>query len=562
MTVRSDKNQLERTLCADGHTAIEALDRNVIRFPEKCAVRYGDGGYQISYAEFGRQTDSIAGNLAAQGIRNGDRISVLTRSPVTALLWMYGIWKAGAVYSPVNHAYEGTLLSYQLNDTDPALLLVSEELAHRVSDIVEDLNVRPHLVIEGGDSVDGFRCLDYDSMTAEAARPSTVLSEFDPANVIYTSGTTGPSKGVLQSHRWVNQYTYALRAVVDADDVIYNDLPMYHVGGAMANAVRALWVGATVAMWDRFSPNDFWRRIEDAGVTTAILLDVMIPWLTNSPVSERDADNSLAKVHMQPLPASHREFAQRFGIEVVTCGFGQTESGAPLSALILESEPRTDTASGRRKGRSTAECLRIAHDLGQRVIGPTEAAPKAFMGGPGAFSEVTVLDGDDRECPPGQAGELAVRVRLDGLIFDEYIGKPDATAHAMRGGWFHTGDAAVREADGSFRFVDRIGDRIRVRGENISSFHIEEIVNAHPEIEMCAAFAIPAAEGNEDDIAVCVQFKSCRPVDWEVLDEWCRAKMPKFMWPTAWFEVAEIPRTPTNKIEKYKLRQQVRALRP
>src|SRR5437763_348424 len=175
-----------------------------------------------------------------------------------------------------------------------------------------------------------LRHFAWADLTADAKAPDVEVSFDDPANVIYTSGTTGPSKGVLQPYRWIAQYTWSLRALLTEDDVIYNDLPLYHVGGAIANFGRALWSGCEVALWNRFSPDRFWQRIESRGATAAILLDVMMPWLTKAAPSDADRRNTLNKVHMQPLPLYHADFARRFGIDHVTAGFGQTESGAPL----------------------------------------------------------------------------------------------------------------------------------------------------------------------------------------------------------------------------------------
>jgi carnitine-CoA ligase len=125
------------------------------------------------------------------------------------------------------------------------------------------------------------------------------------------------------------EYTRGLRRLITPDDVIYNDLPMYHVGGAIANVGRAVWAGCEVAVWDRFSPSGFWDRIGSRQATAAILLDVMIPWMMKAPERAGDRRNTLNKVHMQSLPQHHAGVARRFGFHFVTAGFGQIESWAP-----------------------------------------------------------------------------------------------------------------------------------------------------------------------------------------------------------------------------------------
>src|SRR5699024_5565456 len=142
----------------------------------------------------------------------------------------------------------------------------------------------------------------YEWLTRSRARPSVEVDPGMTANIIYTSGTTGPSKGVIQSHRWVNAYTWLGREMLDPDDVIYSDLPMYHIAGVHWLVTRALWVGATVSVWNRFSASRFWKRIAAHGCTSTVLLNVMLSYLLGAEPDNADRYNTLNKVHMQPLP--------------------------------------------------------------------------------------------------------------------------------------------------------------------------------------------------------------------------------------------------------------------
>ena len=378
----------------------------------------------------------------------------------------------------------------------------------------------------------------------------------DPANIFYTSGTTGPAKGVIQPYRWMAQYTRGLRRLITSDDVIYNDLPMYHVGGAIANVVRAAWAGCEAAVWDRFSPGAFWERIRSRRATAAILLDVMIPWLMKAPESPDDPCNTLNKVHMQPLPQHHAQVARRFGFDFVTAGFGQTESGAPLWGLIEETADAEGTPRDLYRGLSHAEVRDVAARDGIPVLAGGAATRKGFMGLPTPFVEAAVLNDHDEECPAEQPGQLAFRPRLPALLLTEYLGKPQATVAAFGNLWFHTGDAALRDADGYFYFLDRLGDRIRVRGENLSSFQVEDALNQHPDIRFCAVLPIPGKEGDEDDIVAYVVPDSAA-LNEEAVLAYAAATMPKYMRPAYVRIVDDIPRTPTSKVEKYRLRAQI-----
>jgi crotonobetaine/carnitine-CoA ligase len=556
---QSLRESLDEVLEFDFATAVAALDHHVGATPAKVAIHYGETGERLTYADVGDRTDRIAANLVRLGVSPGDRVGVLTTDSLLASLVMFGSWKCGGVYAPVNYQYTGDLLAYVLGDSDPEVLVVDAGLAPAVAEVAGRLSRVPRIVLAGDQAGAGsLETVPCEELLAPAERPDHVVSHQDPANVIYTSGTTGPSKGVVQSHRWVNGYTWVGRRFITPDDVVYNDLPMYHVGGAHFNVARALWVGASVGLWNRFSPHDFWARIREAGCTTAVLLDVMIPWLLNAEGGPDDRRNTLTKVHMQPLPVNHHEFAVRFGIDHVTCGFGQSESGNCLAGIIEEVAEGDGTPLDLYRGLTHAEVREVFTSLGLPIIdGRTETTPKGFMGRPGLFADVAVLDELDRPCPPGAVGQLAIRPHLPYLLFDGYLAKPEATVQSWRNLWFHTGDAAVRREDGGFCFVDRLGDRIRVRGENISSFHIEEILARQESVALAAVVAVPSEEGDEDDVVAFIETAEGGVYDESALRRHCEATMPKFMWPRRYVPVDRIPRTPTNKIEKYKLRQQL-----
>jgi crotonobetaine/carnitine-CoA ligase len=461
---------------------------------------------------------------------------------------MFGIWKAGALYCPVSFAYRGRLLEYQLRDTGPTMIVTEPALRSALEEVAGTLGAAATVV-------------DWPALTGpDARRPDITVGFDDPANVIYTSGTTGPAKGVVQPYRWLAQYTFALRAPLTPDDVVYNDLPMYHVGGAIANVARAAWAGCEVAVWDRFSPSAFWDRVRGRGVTTAILLDVMIPWLTNAPETDQDRHNTLNKVHMQPLPLTHQEFARRFGIDFVTAGFGQTESGAPLAVILEETASGEGTPPDLYRGRGHAEIAEIAeiaatHEMA--LLPGEKATRKGLMGRPSAFAQVSVRNSRDEECAAGEAGQLAVRPLLPALLFSEYLGKPEATAAALRNLWFHTGDAALRDEDGLFYFVDRLGDRIRVRGENLSSFQVEDMLNQHPSVRYSAVLAIPGTEGDEDDVVAFVVRDENAELTEATVHAYAAQAMPKYMRPRHVRVIEDLPRTPTNKVEKYRLRRAI-----
>jgi crotonobetaine/carnitine-CoA ligase len=562
-----NERELTDLLKADGEIITDRLDYWAAVAGDRAFFYYGEDDETLTFAEFARRADSIAGNLARLGLEKGDRVNVFCRNALASTLLMFGIWKAGAVYCPVNFGYTGRLLTYQLNDTAAKLVITDGGLLPALNVVLATVEVKPSIIVYGPapkahDYIaeppavcPGYTQIAWSELTKPAKAPGVAINFDDQANLIYTSGTTGPPKGVIQPYRWMTQYTFGLRALINLDDVIYNDLPMYHVGGAIANVCRAAWVGCEVAVWNRFSPNGFWDRVKARRATTAILLDVMIPWLNKAPPSEDDRRNTLNKVYMQPLALLHHDFAKRFGIDFVTAGFGQTESGAGLTIALEETKQGEGTPDGLYRGFSHAEVAEITRRFGMPLQPGEGATRKGLMGIPSLFLDVAVRDELDEECEDEVAGHLTLRPRLPGIFFHSYLGKPEATVKAFRNLWFHTGDAAVRGRDGMYYYVDRLGDRIRARGENLSSAQVEDMINQHPSVQMSAVVAIPSDEGDEDQVIVYVVGVPGGSVTEEAIHAFAAETIPKYMRPRHVRIVDDLPRTPTNKVEKYKLRQ-------
>lgn len=561
-------------MVAQGDVALDKLDDCARDWPDKVFIHYGEDGVRLTYAQFKAVSDRLAAGLLESGVREGDAVSVLTRNSLVSAIAMFAIWRAGCLFAPINFNFKGPQLSYQLGDTGPTALITDPSFTDVMREIESEIAL-PLIVLhkpKPGDHDYGeaqfparygnTKILAFEDLCACASPPPRVArGPFDLANIVYTSGTTGPSKGVLQNFRWINQYTYFLRSITCGDDVIYCDLPMYHVGGAFALLGRAVWQGNTVGLWDRFSPTKFWDRIEECGATYAILLDVMTPWLLGAPPSDRDRANTLALAHMQPLPPNHNEVARRFGINFITAGFGQTESGNPFVGAIDELGDEEGVPEAMRRGRSKAEFRALCAKMGVLLVDGREKLPVGFMGRPSPLLEVAILDEDDNKCKPGVVGQLGIRPRFPGLILQEYFKKPEATLKTFRNLWFHTGDACVETTDGSgvFRFIDRMGGFFRVRGENVSSFEVEALISRHPKVQATAALPIPAAVGSEDDIVAFVQpVEGMRVSEDEVRDH-ANSVMPKYMVPKYIRFVDALPVTPTNKVEKYKLKQKILA---
>jgi crotonobetaine/carnitine-CoA ligase len=537
--------------------------------PEKTFFYYGEENLHTTYKEFNQIANNLASNLRDMGVNKGDRVSLFLTNPRVIILAMFALWKIGAVFCPINFLYKGRLLSYQINDTKPKILITEKGREPILNEIQSEIGDFPIILYSPQEGEHDFKeenasmVFDnkfhwtswYDLITGEHPNPDVHLDYWDTANIIYTSGTTGEPKGVVQSNRWIQNYCYYGMKLLHPDDVVYCDLPLYHIAGAFAQIGRAAWQGCSVAVWDRFNATEFWNRIKVSGATYCLLLDVMMPRLLQPPEKSEDRNNTLTRVHMQPLPEYHHQFTKRFGIDFLTVGYGATEIGYACAALIDESGDEEWTPKELRKGYSKEELRNIAVKLGLPVVSGTAPIKKRFMGKACMLHEIAILDEHDEELAPGEYGQIALRGRLPFVLLDEYLNKPEATKNVFRNFWFHTGDGAYKDEDEMFYFVDRMGGFIRVRGENISSFQIEDTINAHPKIAVSAAFPVHAEKGLEDDIVVYIVPDQGEDLSENELRLWIEKQIPKYMWPKYIRFIDALPQTATNKVEKYKLKE-------
>lgn len=542
-------------------TMNSALENRAAHLGGAPFIRYGPDDRDVSFAEMNEAANTIGNSLLELDISHQAKISVMMRDPLETLFGMFGIHKAGGVYCPINFEYTGDALSYQLNDTNPEVLLIEDQYVERLNNVLEDLEVDPEIVVHETDANSepldpAFSSCPFSSMfEGETEAPDVNLTWDDEASIIYTSGTTGKPKGVVLPHRWIfANYTLIFGQTMNQDDVVHTALPLYHVGGVYADIISALVAGASVGLWDRFSPEEFWTRVEKYEATCVTFISVMWTWLVKQPERDDDHRNTLNKISVIPLPEDHEEVAKRFSFDFVLAGFGQTESGIPVGGFIHAAQGEHGTPDDLLKGMPPEEVIRRSEELGFPVV---DTAPgHRYMAKPmEMYMETTILDDRDEELPPGEVGEFAVRPKAPGIIMKEYYGRPEKTVSSWRNLWFHTGDAAYRDEDDNYFFVDRMGDVIRRRGENISSIQIQDAVTAYEPVAQAAVFPVPAEEGGEDAIAVAIETGEGTTISEEELLGYLDGRLPEFMQPDHIMFVDEIPTTETNKREKYKLRE-------
>lgn len=480
------------------------LERQCERFGDRPLLRVGERS--LGFRLVRDSAAARAGALAAAGIRPGDRVAVFSENRYEPLeLWLGCAW-LGAIFVPINAALRGRQLEHVLADSDARVIVVEEELRGALAAVAHPDSLELIWEIPGSYPVLGR------PVPPAPTRPG------DIAAILYTSGTTGPSKGVLCPHAqwyWWAALTGEVLGI-GADDVLFTCLPLSHT-----NALNTFWqavlAGAAYHLGPRFSASRFWSRAAEADATVTYLLGPMVSILLKQPPSSLDRAHRV-RVALAPAtpPELHEPFRERFGVVLVDA-WGSTETNIVIANRAASPRPGT---------------------LG-RVLAQFEAR---------------VVDDEDAEVPDGSPGELVVRSREPFAFSLGYFGLPQATVAAWRNLWFHTGDRVVREAGGVYRFVDRQKDVIRRRGENISSFEVEQVLHSHPDVTAAAVVAVPSELG-EDEVLACVVARRGTVLDPAALARFCEGRIARFAIPRYVEVVDALPLTPSGKVEKYRLRR-------
>jgi crotonobetaine/carnitine-CoA ligase len=511
-------------------TLVELARRQAERYGEREFMRFEDGS-ALSFAELDRRSNRIAHGLAELGLRPGDRLLALLLNGPCFLPLLLAVNKIGAVFVTVNTELKGAFLEHQLRNSAPRIVALDRELAKAFAGI--DLGGVESIVLvgEGGQAVEKLgdvRIIELAALEGAAEAPGALFDPLarDISTVIYTSGTTGPSKGVLMphAHTYLLGYTLARRLAITEDDLYYICMPMFHSNALFMQTIGSLIAGARVFVARRFSPSRWLGDVRRTGATLTNGLGVMPEFIFRQDPSDDDRRHRLRAMMAVPIAAEWgRAFEERFGVPLVQ-GYGMTEIN--IVAYTAPGDP----------------------------LEPGCAGPVLEE-----FFELRIVDGDDRPVAVGQTGEIVVRPKLPWCFMAGYQRMPEKTVEAWQNLWFHTGDAGRLDPRGRLFFVDRIKDCIRRRGENISSFEIEQVIGSHPEVAECAVVAVKATDqGGEDEIKACVVAKADTVLVAEALLDYCQERMPRFAVPRFIEFVKALPKTATGKLQKEELRRQGR----
>ncbi|MBR0916405.1 ATP-dependent acyl-CoA ligase [Bradyrhizobium japonicum] len=506
-------------------TSFPPSDRILSTILTRQAERHGDrvllvaGETRWSFAQTAAIAAASGQALVDAGIRPGDRVALMCSNRPEFLQVYLGCAWLGAIAVPINTALRGFQLSHIFRNSRPALLVVEAQFVDAIESVEAGVDLPPRTWIVGAaaGAVDA-RLSAVPLPALGAAAPAGAVRPGDTVAILYTSGTTGPAKGVCCPQAQLFWWgIYSARALgIREGDVLFTTLPLFHTN-ALNAFYQALLNGCTYVLEPKFSASGFWAAAQRHKATVGYLLGAMASMLLAQPNNANDRAHRLRVALGGGVPPQiHGPFLERFGVPLVD-GYGSTETNFVFAGTIPSDRPGT---------------------MGYLADG----------------IEARIVDENDSALADGQAGELVLRAREPFAFATGYFGMPEKTVEAWRNLWFHSGDRVVRDAGGNYRFIDRMKDSIRRRGENVSSWEVEQTIQSHPAVAACAIYPLPSELG-EDEVAAAILLEpgqSLEPVD---IVRHCEGQIAYFAIPRYVRILSQMPLTENGKIKKGMLRE-------
>jgi crotonobetaine/carnitine-CoA ligase len=508
----------------------DAADRTLLRVLRDRAAEHPDRTWLVvdsaaalTFGDAWRGACRVGHALDRDGLPAGAHVGLLLTNQVAFMPAFYGPQVRGGVTVPFNAELRGEPLRNQLEHSEARLLIVRANLLERLEEL-DTLHAVERIVMVGEGAFPA--CVHG----AEVVRWADWLAGVDethawpfpahsaPCLLQYTSGTTRSQKGALYSHHYL---FIASSGCTDSQShttasVLTTPMPMFHVAALHIVANSALHAGCVAHVKSKFSASRFWQQAADDGATWAIVLGPMMAMIDKRTPDPLPA-HGMQRIYCPPPPANRARLAERFGIELLIQGFGMTE--------IYPMPMMPDV--------------------------PGEETPLDTVGRPPSWTDFGVVDEHDQLVAPGELGEIVFRPHLPHSMMSGYFKNPEQTAEACRNLMFHTGDIGYYDELGRLHYRGRTQERIRVKGEMVSAPELEYLALSHPDVLEAAAFGVPAELG-EEDIKLDVRLTADLSV--EALHAWLDGAAPRYMVPR-YIELRDgFPKTPSERIEKYKLK--------
>ena len=516
-------------------TLPKVLRDQAISNPNKDFLQFSNNK-ALTFSEVNIQANKIANSLDKLGIKKTDKVSVYMPNSLEICLAWFGILKNGSIMVPVNTAYVMDFLQYIIESSDSKIIIIAEEYLERLANIQDRIPKIEKVMVWTRNNEDNFDSHGYNKvesmswnkfvLNGHEEEPKVKITHMDHARLMYTSGTTGKSKGVVRpcAADYSSAQNYSSIMDLTESDTVFTCLPLFHSNAMVMGVYPAMISGCKVVVEEKYSASKFWKWMKDYEITKFNLVGVMSYFMWNAPKVPEEKQHKVELVLGSPAPHDIiEEFMGRFNI-LFTEGYGLTEVGQ--CTFTRPNEPFRVGSCGKVQPRY----------------------------------EIKMDDPEtDKELERDTPGELVLRPRIPNICLHYYYKMPEKTVSDFRNLWFHTGDLCRMDEDGYIFFMDRVKDYIRRRGENISSFEVENLISTHPRIEESAAIAVKLDEQgrhSEDELMMVLVLKEnmeLSPVD---LIEFLKPIMPKFMIPRFVRFRDSLPKTPTNRVQKVKLREE------
>lgn len=501
-------------------TIRQFVDLRASENPDKIYMIAPEPVLTLTYSQLREGSIRLGKHLLKRGLRKGDRVSFMMGNGYQATKLFLGIMYGGFVVAPLNLQAQQSQVDYVLDHSDTKLVFFTEDQRERLEKGAGKVGRKIELIKVDNDAVDLF---PGDKDLSGLALPE--VTEEDEALLLYTSGTTGQPKGVILSHKNMvagGRYT-AMAHELSPEDRALCSLPLYHINGEVVTAVSPLISGGSVVMPHKFSTSSFWELISEHGCTWFSVVPTIISYLVNS------TDLKEKNVRVQQVrfgrsassalpPELHKAFEEKFGISIVET-MGLTETAAPVLSNPIDPARRKYGSPGQAVG-NTAK----------------------------------IVDNQGNEVARGTQGEIMIKGEN---VMKGYYKAPDITAKTLReDGWLHTGDLGYMDEDGFVFVTGRLKELIIKGGENIAPREIDEALYRHPAVLEAAAVGIPDKDYGEEILA-CVALKPGYVIKEQDLRAHCLDHLGKFKTPKIIRFLEELPKGPSGKIQRLKLRDLV-----
>lgn len=508
-------------------TLRESLELTAKKYPDKTAIVYPRRDQRWTFEEFDEKANQVANALADLGVEKGDRVSTMLYNGSEFALTVFASAKLGAVFNPLNYRLPAGEVEYILNDAASKVLIFEEATRDAVESAKTDLEtVQEYLYVD--DEGPTFTADFYDEMnTASSSRPKTVVNEDDMYAFIYTSGTTGRPKGVVHEHRDMVEHNLivATEGSISKQDVGLSVAPMYHSAELHAGFFPRVQVGATTVIHHEFDPVSVLQGIDEHDITTIFAPPTM--WNAMTQVADDvPADVSSLELGMYgaaPMPSDVLEACMTHFTEDYLQAYGMTEIGP---------------------------CGTFQH--------PDEQIPKQGSAGvPALHHDLRIIEPDADPGDELEEGEIGEILFAGPATMREYWERPEATAESLQEAdgkeWYYTGDLGYLDEDGFLWVVDRKDDMIVSGGENIYPTEVEDVLFSHPDVVEAAVVGEPDEDWGEIVVAYIVG-----DTDEETLDAYLResAHLADFKRPRKYYFVETLPKNPSGKVQKFRLREE------